>query len=57
MIVSPMKLKHHTFRTPLAKPEIFNGRPRQGADSPWHGKDFALPEVDERLMASWIGTL
>jgi len=57
MMVSLVELKRHAFRAPLAKPEILNGRPRQGADSPWHGKDFALPEVDERLMASRVGTL
>jgi len=56
-MISPVKLKRHAFRAPLAKQEIFYGRPRQGADSPWHGKDFALPEVNERLMASRVGAL
>jgi hypothetical protein len=57
MFVSPMKLKRHAFRAPLAKPEILNGRPRYGADCPRHGKDFSLPEVNERLMASRVGAL
>jgi len=57
MMVSALKLKRHAFRAPLAKPEILNGRPRQGAGCPWHGKDFALPEVDERLMASRVSAL
>jgi len=57
MMVSPVKLKRHVFRASLAKPEIFNGRPRYGADCPRHGKDFSLPEVNERLMASRVGAL
>jgi hypothetical protein len=57
MMVSSMKLKRHALRTPLAKPEILNGRPRYGADRPRHGKDFSLPEVNKGLMASRVGAL
>lgn len=57
MLVSPAKLKRHTLRASLAKPEILNGRPRWRTISPWRGKDFALPEVDERLVASRVGAL
>jgi hypothetical protein len=57
MMVSPVKLKRHALRAPLAKPEILNGRPRYGADRPRHGKDFSLPEVNKGLMASRVGAL
>jgi hypothetical protein len=57
MMVSPVKLKRHALCAPLAKPEILNGRPRYGVDSPWYGKNFTLPEVNERLMASRVGAL
>jgi hypothetical protein len=57
MMVSPVKLKRHALCAPLAKPEILNGRPRRCADCPWHGKDFTLPKVNERLMASRVGAL
>jgi hypothetical protein len=56
-MVSVVKLKRHALRAPLAKPEILNGRPRYGVDSPWYGKNFTLPEVNERLMASRVGAL
>jgi len=57
MMVSPVKLKRHALCAPLAKPEILNRGPRYGADSPWHGKNFTLPKVNERLMASRVGAL
>jgi hypothetical protein len=57
MMISTVKLKRHAFRAPLAKPEVLNGRPRYGADCPRYGKDFSLPEVNERLMASRVGAL
>jgi hypothetical protein len=57
MVVSVVKLKRHALRAALAKPEILNGGPRHGTDPTWHRKDFALPEVDERLMASRVGAL
>jgi len=57
MMVSPVKLKRHALRAPLAKPKVLNGGPRYGADSPWHGKDFTLPEINKRLMASRVCAL
>lgn len=51
------KLKRHALRAPLAKPEILNGGPRYRTGPARHSKNLALPEVDERLVASRVGAL
>ena len=57
MLVALAKLKGHALRTLLAEPEAFNRGVSVAAISAWHGKKFALAEIDKRLVASRIGAL